>query len=124
MTFADVIAGLPSEEYAFSGPLREALVTSMLDGSKTTTTSLLIQYELERSVLPVKGERGVVIDSEGSPVCVTEITQVNVGPIGEVTSDHARDEGKATSLSRHGALSMRRFGTVPNPAHPSSIANF
>jgi uncharacterized protein YhfF len=85
------IAGLPVEEYGFPGPLRDALVGAILDGRKTSTTSLVAQYELDDEPLPVVGERGVVIDSSGCPVCITE---VRVVPLGAVDRAHAIDEGE------------------------------
>lgn len=88
------IAGLPVEEYGFPGPLRDALVEAILDGRKTSTTSLVVQYKLEDQPLPVVGERGVVVDSLGRPVCITEVTEVRVVPLGTVDEAHAIDEGE------------------------------
>ena len=88
------ISGLPVEEYGFPGPLRDALVEAILDGRKTSTTSLVVQYKLEGHPLPVVGERGVVVDSLGRPVCITEVTEVRVVPLGAVDAAHAIDEGE------------------------------
>lgn len=94
MLYDDAIAGLPIEEYGFPGRLRDALVGAILDGRKTSTTSLVVQYQLDDEPLPVVGERGVVIDSSGQPVCVTEVTEVRVVPLGTVDVAHAIDEGE------------------------------
>jgi uncharacterized protein YhfF len=67
MLSPDEVVGLPVEEYGFPGPLRDALVGAILDGRKTSTTSLVVQYELDDEPLPVVGERGVVVDSSGRP---------------------------------------------------------
>ncbi|MER6910350.1 ASCH domain-containing protein [Streptomyces sp. NPDC000594] len=85
---------LPRSEFAFPGPLRDRLVAAILDGSKTATTSLLIEYEREREPLPEAGDRSVVIDSEDCPVAVIEVTAVRVVPLGEVGLDHAVAEGE------------------------------
>jgi uncharacterized protein YhfF len=90
----DDVVGLPVEEYGFPGPLRDALVGAILDGRKTSTTSLVVQYTLEGEPLPVVGERGVVVDSSGQPVCITEVTEVRVAPLGAVDAAHAVDEGE------------------------------
>ena len=45
-------ADLPRNEFAFPGPLRDKLVAAILDGSKTATTGLLIDYEHEGEPLP------------------------------------------------------------------------
>ena len=57
---------------------------AILDGRKTSTTSLVVQYTLDDEPLPVVGERGVVVDSSGRPVCNTEVTDVRVMPLGTV----------------------------------------
>ena len=46
------IEDLPVAEFAFPGPLRDQLVAAILDGSKTTTTGLLVEYEREAEPLP------------------------------------------------------------------------
>ncbi|AWB87627.1 ASCH domain-containing protein [Mycetocola zhujimingii] len=88
------LSTLPIDEYAFPGPLRDALVGAILDGRKTSTTSLVADYDLSEEELPVIGERRVVVDSAESPVCVTEVTGVRVVPLGEVDLAHAIDEGE------------------------------
>jgi len=90
----DEIAGLPVEEYGFPGPLRDALVDAILDGRKTSTTSLVAQYTLDDEPLPVVGERGAVVDSAGRYVCITEVSEVRVVPLGSVDVAHAIAEGE------------------------------
>ena len=94
MLSPDAVAGLPIEEYGFPGPLRDALVRAILDGTKTSTTSLAAQYQLEAEPIPVVGDRGVVIDSLGRPVCITEVTEVRVAPLAGVDLAHAIAEGE------------------------------
>lgn len=85
---------LPVSEYAFPGPLRDQLVAAILSGEKTTTTSLVAQYELEAESLPAAGDRAVVIDSAGDPVCIEEIVEVRVVRLAEVSLEHAIAEGE------------------------------
>ncbi|MEV7197095.1 ASCH domain-containing protein [Streptomyces sp. NPDC093510] len=85
---------LPKAEFAFPGPLRDQLVAAILDGSKTSTTGLLIGYERDGEPLPVVGERAAVVDSDDRPVAVIEVTDVRVAPLGEVDLAHAVDEGE------------------------------
>nr|WP_241984564.1 ASCH domain-containing protein [Cryobacterium adonitolivorans] len=85
---------MPIAEFAFPGPLRDRLVAAILDGSKTSTTSTLIEYGIEDVPLPVVGSRQVVIDSAGHPVAVIETTGVRVTRLADVDLDHARDEGE------------------------------
>ncbi|MET9021003.1 ASCH domain-containing protein [Actinopolymorpha sp. NPDC004070] len=87
-------SGLPRAAFAFPGPLRDRLVAAILAGTKTTTTSLLVEYERAREPLPAIGDRSVVIDSADRPVAVIETTDVQVVPLEDVDEDHAADEGE------------------------------
>ncbi|MBW8735800.1 MAG: ASCH domain-containing protein [Streptomyces turgidiscabies] len=83
---------LPKAEFAFPGPLRDQLVAAILDGSKTSTTGLAIEYEGEP--LPEVGGRSVVVDSADRPVGIIEVTGVRVVPLAAVDLAHALDEGE------------------------------
>jgi len=85
---------LPVSEYAFPGPLRDQLVAAILSGEKTSTTSLVAGYELDGEPLPAVGDRALVIDSAGEPVCIEEITEVRLVRLGDVDLDHAIAEGE------------------------------
>lgn len=85
---------LPVAEFAFPGPLRDQLVAAILDGSKTTTTSLLVEYEDEGEPLPEPGGRYAVADSAGQLVAVIETTAVRVLRLAEVDLAHALGEGE------------------------------
>jgi uncharacterized protein YhfF len=85
---------LPTFEFAFPGPLRDTLVTAVLDGTKTTTTALLQDYETDGEPLPTTGMRAAVIDSAGRRVAVIEMTEVRVSRLADVDLAHARDEGE------------------------------
>jgi uncharacterized protein YhfF len=89
-----VTADLPTYEFAFPGPLRDRLVAAVLDGTKTSTTSLSQEYEIDGDPLPVAGGQAAVVDSAGRRVAVIELTEVRVGRLGDVDLDHARDEGE------------------------------
>ncbi len=89
-----VTANLPPFEFAFPGPLRDKLVAAVLDGTKTATTGLLQDYEIDGEPLPVVGARAAVIDSAGRRVAVIELTAVRVSRLGDVDLDHAQDEGE------------------------------
>lgn len=91
---SEALASLPKAEFAFPGPLRDQLVTAILDGSKTSTTSLVIQYEHDGDPLPEAGSRSVLVDSDDRPVGIIEVTGVRVVPLAEVDLAHALDEGE------------------------------
>ena len=85
---------LPPAEFAFPGPLRDQLIAAILRGSKTSTTSLLVQYSTEDGPLPVVGERRRVIDSHGLPAAVIETVAVRTVRLADVDLEHARNEGE------------------------------
>jgi uncharacterized protein YhfF len=88
------LAGLPLAHFGFPGPGRDRLVAVVLDGTKTTTTELVADYEHCGEALPEVGERAVVVDSADVPVAVTEVTGVRVVPLREVDLAHALGEGE------------------------------
>lgn len=88
------IDGLPRSEFAFPGPLRDALVAAILRGEKTSTSGLLLEYELEGSALSEPGDRSVVVDSDERPMAVIETTETRVIPVREVDLQFAREEGE------------------------------
>jgi uncharacterized protein YhfF len=87
-------ADLPVYQFAFPGPLRDKLVAAVLDGTKTTTTGLLQDYERDGEPLEIAGTRAAVVDSAGHRVAVIEVTEVRVTRLGDVDLDHALNEGE------------------------------
>jgi len=88
------IDGLPVAEFAFPGELRDRLVTAIVSGEKTSTCTLLVDYERDGDPLPEVGERYVVVDSSDRPVALIETTELRVLPLGEVDLAFAREEGE------------------------------
>lgn len=85
---------LPKAEFVFPGPQRDRLVKLILDGTKTLTTALLIDYTEEGEPLPMKGNRSVLVDSAEKAVAILETTEVTVCRLGEVSDRDVRDEGE------------------------------
>jgi uncharacterized protein YhfF len=101
------LASMPRAEFAFPGPLRDQLVAAILDGSKTSTTGLVIGSGGEP--LPEAGNRSVVIDSDDRPVAVIEITDVRVVTLGQVDLAHAIDEGEGDTSVAEWRAGHERF---------------
>jgi uncharacterized protein YhfF len=93
------ITELPIAEFADPGPLRDALVAAILDGTKTATSSLLAEYGIDDEPLPVVGDRYAVVDSAGVRVAVIETTSVRIEALGKVDRAHARAEGGFRSMA-------------------------
>ena len=103
------LAWLPKAEFAFPGPLRDHIVAAILDGSKTSTTGLLVGYEYEGEPLPEVGSRSVVVDSDDRPVGVIEVTDVSVVPLAQVDLAHALDEGEGYTSVAEWRAGHERF---------------
>ncbi|MDO5061181.1 MAG: ASCH domain-containing protein [Actinomycetaceae bacterium] len=84
----------PIGEYAFPGALRDALVGAILDGRKTSTTSLFAEFDFDKSKIEGVGTREAVVDSHGNIVCVTVNRKVEIIPLKDVTLEHAINEGE------------------------------
>lgn len=100
---------LPPFLLAFPGPLRDQLVAAVLSGTKTTTTGLVAEYEVEGEPFPEPGQRTVMLDSDERPVAVLEVTDVRVLPLAEVDLEHALDEGEGYTSVAEWRTSHERF---------------
>jgi uncharacterized protein YhfF len=100
---------LPKAEFAFPGPLRDRLVAAILDGSKTSTTGLVEDYEHHHEPLPTVGSRSVVVDSHDRPVAVIEVTRLRVAPLAQVDLAHAVDEGEGFTTVSEWRTGHERF---------------
>ena len=80
--------------FADPGPLREELTALALAGTKTTTASLLVDFEMEGAALPVAGQRDLLVDSDDRPVAVVETLSCRVVRLADVDDEHAIDEGE------------------------------
>jgi uncharacterized protein YhfF len=80
-------------ELGAPGPMRDALVASVLSGEKIATSSLLVQYEDTGEPLPKPGTR-LLVGSEGQPVAVVKVVAVDVIRLGDADLQLALDEGE------------------------------
>jgi uncharacterized protein YhfF len=103
------LAAMPRAQFGFPGPLRDQLVTAILNGSKTSTTGLVVDYERAGEPLPEVGSRAVVIDSGDRPVAVIEVTSVRVVPLAQVDLAHVVDEGEGDTSVAEWRASHERF---------------
>lgn len=85
---------IPLGEYAFPGVLRDALVGAILDGRKTSTTTLFAEFDFDASQIDSVGAREAVVDSHGNIVCVTINCKVEIIPLKDVTLEHAINESE------------------------------
>jgi uncharacterized protein YhfF len=76
------------------GELADELAALIVRGTKTATSTLLRSYEDGNHPRERVGDCCVVLDSNGCPCCVIEITEVSTRPFGEVDAAFAREYGE------------------------------
>ncbi len=74
--------------------LADYLVGLVLEGKKTATCALLVEYEKDGDPLPQVGQQSIFVNGAGEPVCVAETTEVEVKPFCEIDAAFAYDEGE------------------------------
>lgn len=104
---------LPKAEFGFPGPLRDQLVEAILDGTKTATSGLLVEYEREGLAVPAAGERQALVDSHDRQVAVLEITDASVRRLADVDLAHAMDEGEGYLSVQQWRAGHERFWRSP-----------
>lgn len=109
MTTRDRLAGMTTWGFAFPGELRDELTALALAGTKTTTASLLVEFELESTELPRPGTREVLIDSDERPVAIVETISCRVVRLADVDDQHAIDEGEGYANAAEFRVSHERF---------------
>lgn len=85
---------LPILELAAPGPDRDIGVRAILAGTKTAMTGLVEIHEHAAEPLPEAGQRFSVVDSDGRPKAVIELTEVRTVPISAIDDEYARAEGR------------------------------
>jgi uncharacterized protein YhfF len=74
--------------------MRDALVRSVLAGTKRATSTLVAEYVGEDDPISRRGDRAVVVDTSGRRVAVIETTECWITTIALVDDEFARDEGE------------------------------
>ena len=62
-------------------------------GIKTTTSGLLWEMEHDKQTLPRVGDVAIVADGKGEPLCIIELTEVQIKPFDTVDEQFALDYG-------------------------------
>jgi uncharacterized protein YhfF len=100
---------LPLVEFAFPGPVRDKLIAAILSGQKTTTSSLVLDYEREGEPLPEAGQSFAIVDSAGQRIAAIELTQVRAVRLADVDLQHALDEGEGDESVAQWRAGHERF---------------
>lgn len=91
-----VTAGIPPVAWAFGDNpvLADELLALVLAGTKTGTSSALVDYDAEDTPIPVVGELSIILDGAGHPAALIRTTQVQVEAFDDVDADFAAAEGE------------------------------
>ncbi len=84
----------PQWGFGDSASMADELGKLVLDGRKTATASLFWAYEKDDEALPVVGDRSILTDGVGNPLCIIETVEVNIWPFNEVPPEFAAAEGE------------------------------
>ncbi len=82
--------------FAFGATREQAdeLLALVLDGTKTATSSALVEHQQEGVPLPAVGDLAIVLDGAGEPRAVVRTTAVALTTFGAVDAAHAAAEGE------------------------------
>ncbi len=83
-----------AEGFGDSPEMADELGALISNGTKTAICSALWEYEAEGASLPEVGEKFIVLDGKGDPLCIIETTEVEVRPYDEVDARFAYEEGE------------------------------
>ena len=85
----------------------------VLDGVKTATCSLLWEHTFDQEKIPAVGERSIITNGEGLPLCVIETIAVEIKPYCAIDEAFAWAEGEGDrSLSYWREAHWRFFSKV------------
>jgi len=105
-----------AEGWGDSPGMADELGALIASGTKTAACSALWEYESEGEPLPKVGSKTIVVDGNGHPLCIVEMTEVEVVPYDRVDARFAYEEGEGDrSLAYWRDAHWRFFSrTLPN----------
>lgn len=77
-----------------SPELADTIAALIVSGTKTTTSSLLWAQHKHQWVVEQPGDKSIVLDSQGTPVCIIETNQVFIKPFNEVDAEFVYNYGE------------------------------
>ncbi|WP_203757085.1 ASCH domain-containing protein [Cellulomonas chitinilytica] len=84
----------PSWSFGDNPALADQLLGLVLDGTKTATSTALVELEDAGLDAPRPGDLSIVVDADGEPRALLRTTEVEVVPFDAVGAEHAEAEGE------------------------------
>lgn len=98
------------ESWCYGSDTPNLLAELTLLKKKTATSSAYPLYAYEKCELPKAGAHNIILDTNGSAVCITRTTHVTVTPFLQVSAEHAHQEGEGDgSLQDWRAVHAKAF---------------
>src|SRR4051794_19900443 len=114
----DELGALTHWGFAEPGPTRDELTAAALAGVKTTTSSLLSEYEADGTPLPIAGAFEVLVDSNERRVAVVQTLETRVIRMADVDDRHAIDEGEGYRTAAEYRVAHERYWRDLHAAQP------
>ena len=92
-----------------SPEMADRLGSLVRDGMKTATCSALWELEAEGEPAAHPGEKSIILDGKGDPLCIIETTEVEVRRFDEVDGRFAYEEGEGDRSLEYWRGEHRRF---------------
>ncbi|CAA9410973.1 MAG: hypothetical protein AVDCRST_MAG03-1864 [uncultured Rubrobacteraceae bacterium] len=89
--------------------MADELGALVVSGRKTATCMALWEVEADEELKPRVGERSVILDGGGDPLCIVETTEVEVRRFDEVDEQFAHEEGEGDRSLEHWRGAHRRY---------------
>ena len=100
-----------AEPWGDSPAMADELGHLIADGTKTATCSSVWEWEFEGEAWPQVGHLTIVLNGKGDPLCIIEVTEVELKRFNEVDAQFAYEEGEGDrSLAYWRAAHQRFFG--------------
>ncbi len=82
------------DEFGDNPKTADYLMGLVLEGKKTATCGLVIEYERDKYPIAKVGDQKIFMSADRKPVCVAEVTEVEIKPFNEIDESFAYDEGE------------------------------
>jgi uncharacterized protein YhfF len=86
--------GYTSDSFGDGPEMADRLGTLVADGTKTATCSALWEYEAEGDSIVNIGQKTIILDGNGDPLCIIETTEVKIRAYDQVDARFASEEGE------------------------------